>query len=672
MTNLSICRLLWTPFLLLLLLAGCAKDLPVFTPPDQRRIAAQEKPWPTNQFLTLAYHDVGDIDADQRYLSVRTDRLLTQLAWLRESGYQAVSVDQILAARKGGPALPERAVLLSFDDGYSSFYHRVYPALKAYGWPAIFAPVGAWLDTPPDRPVDFGGLPTPRTQFSTWAQVREMAGSGLVEVASHTNDMHFGIRANPQGNDQPAAATLRYNPASNTYETRDQYEQRIAADARAISQRIQAATGKPPRVWIWPYGASSGTAIRILGEQGYEMTMTLEDGPGRMDTLMSSPRFLVADDPTIGAFASAVRGMESPATMRIMHVDLDYIYDPDPEQTNENLGALVQRVRDMGVTHVFLQAYADPEGDGLVRSLYFPNRWLPMRADLFNRVAWQLRNRASVDVFAWMPVLSFDLDPALPRVARWDPDSGQHAPDPGQYRRLSPFDPEVRKRIGEIYEDLAWQSTFSGILFHDDALMSDYEDVSPPALAAYRAAGLPDSPQALRADPQTLHRWTRFKSRALVDFTLELAQRVRTVRGPHIQTARNLFALPILEPDSETWFAQNLDDFLQAYDWTAPMAMPLMEHVAQDRIPAWLDRLVDTVAQRPDALQRTVFELQAVDWNADAPRRHIAGTTLAEWMQRLQMRGALNFGYYPDDISMDHPPMEQVRPVISREWYPFR
>ena len=40
-----------------------------------------------------------------------------------------------------------------------------------------------------------------------------------------------------------------------------------------------------------------------------------------------------------------------------------------------------------------------------------------------------------------------------------------------------------------------------------------------------------------------------------------------------------MFALPILEPESEAWFAQNLDDFLAAYDWTVPMAMPLMESV---------------------------------------------------------------------------------------------
>ncbi len=108
--------------------------------------------------------------------------------------------------------------------------------------------------------------------------------------------------------------------------------------------------------------------------------------------------------------------------------------DPDPAQEARNLDQLIQRVVDMGASTVFLQAFADPKGDGLVHSLYFPNRHLPVRRDLFNRVTWQLRTRGHVNIFAWMPVLSFALDPALPRVTRWDPADrpGGHRPRPVQ------------------------------------------------------------------------------------------------------------------------------------------------------------------------------------------------------------------------------------------------
>src|SRR5690606_16518218 len=149
-------------------------------------------------------------------------------------------------------------------------------------------------------------------------------------------------------------------------------------------------------------------------------------------------------------------------------------------------------------------------------------------------------------------------------VQAWTPPGREPDHAPG-LRRLSPFDPETSRRVGGLYEDLARAAIFDGILFHDDAVLSDFEDAGPGALAAYRAAGLPADIGALRASPDTMRQWTRLKSRRLIALTDELAARVRAIRGPQIRTARNLFAGPILDPDQEAWFAQNLDDFLAAY-----------------------------------------------------------------------------------------------------------
>lgn len=659
-----------------LLLAGCAASPVQFVPPDQRPVAANEQAWPQGSFAVLAYHDIEDRDPDQTYVAVSTDNLQMQFAWLRESGYQPVSVSQILAAQDGGAPLPPKAVLLSFDDGYSSFYTRVFPMLKAYNWPALLAPVGAWMDTPMNKPVDFAGLPTPRERFLNAAQLRELSKSPLIEIGAHTYNLHYGVPANPQGNQQPAAATYIYNPKTGQYESNAAYENRIAADVKHMTSRLREITGKTPRVWVWPYGEANGQALKILEKNGYRMALTLqEQGLGHLGSLMNVPRLLVSQDPKLTEFANQVIAMENPRLMRVAHVDLDYVYDKDPEQMERNIGALVQRIADLQINTVFLQAFADPDGNGLVKSVYFPNRHLPMRANLFNRVAWQLITRSAVRVFAWMPVLSFDLAPSIARVQRWDPQTRNTNADPQQYQRLSPFDPEARKQITEIYEDLARSANFSGILYHDDALLSDFEDASPPALAAYRQAGLPDSIPALRADPATLQRWTRFKSQYLIDFTKTLTEHVRAIRGPQIQTARNIYAQPILEPQSETWFAQNLDDFLVTYDWTAPMAMPLMEGIPADRAEAWLDKLVDAVKTRPGALDKTVFEVQTRDWRrqADTPDSGaIDSKLIAHWMNRLLLRGAPSFGYYPDDFSQNQPRLDVIRPALSTAWYPFK
>ncbi|EPH1427765.1 poly-beta-1,6-N-acetyl-D-glucosamine N-deacetylase PgaB [Klebsiella aerogenes] len=653
---------------LLMTCALRAETIP-FLPPDARPQPEANKPWPQNKFLVLAYHDVEDDAADQRYLAVRTSALNDQIGWLLHNGYKAVSVQNILDANAGLITLPPKAFLLSFDDGYSSFYTRVWPLLKAWNVPALWAPVGSWVDTPEQKKVDFGGLMTPRERFATWEMVRELAQSPLVEIGAHTWASHYGIQANPQGSREPAVANRFYDKASGRYESDQQFHQRIDTDVRKVSDKIADVTGKAPRAWVWPYGAANGTSLAIAKSRGYQLAFTLGDGLGDVRDLDNIPRLLISGNPSIKAFASQVTQIQEREPVRVMHVDLDYVYDKDPVQQRKNIDKLIQRVYDMKITHVFLQAFSDPLGDGTVKALYFPNRRLPMRADLFNFVAWQLQTRGGAKVYAWMPVLAFDLDGSLPRVQRWDAQSNTLRQATRPYVRLSPWNSQVRDEIRDIYQDLARYATFDGVLFHDDAVLTDYEDAGAGAMAAWRAAGHREDIAQIRQNPAALHAWTRFKSQALIDFTRTLSQSVKAIRGPQVRTARNIFALPILQPESEAWFAQNLDDFLAAYDWTVPMAMPLMESVPVAESDAWLVRLVRAVSARPGALNKTIFELQAKDWTL--PQQNaIPDQQLVDWMRTLQLNGVNNYGYYPDDFLNNQPDISKIRPLFSSYWYP--
>lgn len=620
----------------------CAQAFSFIAPKARPQLEAS-KPWPQNQFLVLAYHDVEDDAADQRYLSVRTSALNEQISWLLHNGYHIISVQDILDAHDGKKTLPPKAVLLSFDDGYSSFYTRVWPLLQTWNVPALWAPVGSWVDTPENQKVNFGGLMTPRDRFATWDMVRELSRSPLIEIGSHTWASHYGIPANPQGSREPAIANRFYDKATGRYETDRQFNQRIGDDVRKVTEKITQVTGKAPRAWVWPYGAANGTSLAIARQQGYQLAFTLEDGLGNVQELGNIPRLLIAGNPSLKAFASTVSQVQEHDPVRVMHVDLDYVYDPDPAQQTQNINKLIQRVYDMKISHVFLQAFADPQGDGRIKALYFPNRRLPVRADLFNFVSWLLQTRAGVKVFAWMPVLSFDLDPALPRVQRRDRQTGQLREATEPYIRLSPWDPQVRQQVTDIYEDLARYASFNGILFHDDAVLTDVDDGAQST--------------------------TRQKSQTLIGFTHALSLAVKHIRGPQIKTARNMFALPILQPESEAWFAQDLDDFLAEYDWTVPMAMPLMESIPADESDAWLARLVKAVATRPGALDKTIFELQARDWDKK-PQRAVSDSQLAQWMRVLQLNGVKNYGYYPDDFINNQPDITRIRPVFSSYWYP--
>lgn len=612
-------------------------------------LAAQAARQP-DDYVVLCYHDIVDLKLTPNLKlypqTIRRDTLIRHFNWIKQQGYHPVSFQQVLDAKAGKAALPEKAILLSFDDGYESFYRLVYPLLKLYNYPAVYALVGSWLDVPDDKLVPYGNDRLPRSYFVGWPQIREMQDSGLVEIASHTFASHYGLLANPQGNVQPAVTTAGWSPAG--YETMADYQVRVKADFDASARQLKEQTGRAPRIMVWPYGAFNQTALNLARDSGMPYSFTLIEGLNTLgDSGATVRRYLLEEDTSLETLDEIMGGNTwERQEERLVHVDLDYVYDKDPLQLNKNIDLLLERIKGYGITTVYLQAYADDNGDGVAEALYFPNRHMPVRADLFNRVAWQLKTRVGVKVYAWMPVMAYDMGPNHTYVT----DSRTGAPARGQYLRLSPWDAASRQLLLDIYEDLGFYTKFDGLLFHDDAFLSDYEGPMP----------LARSTQALRAQGE-------HKTDLLIDFTLALrdaAARYRQGGADGLKTARNIYAALVTEPDAQQWFAQSMAAFAKAYDYTAVMAMPYMEQA--ENPDEWLARLAETsLAQVP--VERLVFELQSRNWRTDQP---IPDEELARWMQIIQRKGVKNFGYYPDDFHNNQPDPAVLKPVFSVQTQP--
>jgi biofilm PGA synthesis lipoprotein PgaB len=620
----------------------------------------------SDDFISLCFHDVAaDVDRSDKF-SMTTDRFVALLTWLRQHNYQPVSIDDLLQARQGVKPLPDKAILLTFDDGYQGFYSQVYPLLKAYRYPAVLAVVGSWLDAASSETVDYGGKIVPRDKFLSWPQLREISQSGLVEVASHSYNGHRGAPANPQVNLQPALATRLYSVDTNSYEDHTAYIARVRADLETNNRLLKQKLGIRPRVMVWPFGKYSLPGVEIARQAGMEVAMGLADGPGNTERLTSVNRFLIQGSTKLSDLTWQIQHLQTKDPQRVVQVDLDYVFDPDPQQIERNLDILVERIKAMQISTVYLQAFADPDGDGVADALYFPNSYLPVRADLFNRVAWQLMTRAGVHVYAWLPVLSFATSEQDLLVQTWNLKEQKAAPDPKAYKRLSPFVTEVRTMVQEIYRELAMNANFDGLLFHDDALFSDLEDAHPAAMAWRREKSLTDDPQALWNSDDEMRRWARLKTEYLIEFTQDLTDVVKEYR-PEIKTARNLYARVVLDSTGELRFSQNLELFLQHHDYTALMAMPYLEEA--DDAETWLRELVTAVDLLPGGLKKTIFELQSIDWNQ--PKTPLPTSTLVRHMRLLQGLGAVNFGYYPDDFLTDHPAAEQLHPAFSLNTMPF-
>lgn len=605
-----------------------------------------------DRYGVLAYHSVVDESAaeNQKHYfpqTISAQTLIKHFNWLKENGYNVISWQQVIDAENGQGTLPDNAVLLSFDDGYETMYNVVFPLLKAYNYPAVFAPVTGWLDTPANQKIAYADKMLDRSVFATWAQVKEMEQSGLVEVASHTHNLHNGINANPSGGQLPAVIAPEYK--NGKYETEDAYKNRLKSDFARTVQTLINHIGKKPRVMVWPYGQFNDVAVQIARQAGMPHYFSLGEKIVNKVGDKHIGRLLLNAETDLNTVKNYLDGIdESKQIQRVLHVDLDYVYDANKAQQAKNLDKLIERIYRYGVTTVYLQAFSDPDGDGVADALYFPNKYLPVRDDIFGRIAWQLQTRAGVQVYAWMPVLAFDLRKSV-KEAEYVIDSRTGKPSTTAYLRLSPYNNQNVEIIKSIYNDLSFYAKFNGILFHDDAFLTDFEDAEGD-----HAEGMVSS-QAKQ------------KTQDLIQLTHQLTDALKPyfLRGSYsLKTARNLYASVITNPNAEEWLAQNLKTLTENYDTTAIMAMPYMENeqpISQKEAYQWFASLIENVkAQAP--LEKVLFEFQAVNWRTQKP---IPESELIDWMTLLQKNHIYSYGYYPDNFLTNQPDMNKMKPYFS-------
>ena len=605
-----------------------------------------------DRYGVLAYHSVVDESAaenQKQYFpqTISAQMLIKHFNWLKENGYNVISWQQVIDAENGKGTLPDNAVLLSFDDGYETMYNVVFPLLKAYNYPAVFAPVTGWLDTPADQKIAYADKMLDRSVFATWSQVKEMEQSELVEVASHTHNLHNGINANPSGGQLPAVIAPEYK--NGKYETEDAYKNRLKSDFTRSVQTLVNHVGKKPRVMVWPYGQFNDVAVQLARQAGMPHYFSLGEKIINKVGDKHIGRLLLNAETDLNTVKNYLDGIdESKQIQRVLHVDLDYVYDADKAQQAKNLDKLIDRIYRYGVTTVYLQAFSDPDGDGVADALYFPNKYLPVRDDIFGRIAWQLQTRAGVKVYAWMPVLAFDLRKNV-KEAEYVIDSRTGKPSTKAYLRLSPYNKQNVEIIKSIYNDLSFYAKFNGILFHDDAFLTDFEGAEGD-----HAEGMV-SPQAKQ------------KTQDLIQLTHQLTDALKPyfLRGSYsLKTARNLYASVITNQNAEEWLAQNLKTLTDNYDTTAIMAMPYMENeqpISQEEAYQWFVSLIENVkTQAP--LDKVLFEFQAVNWRTQKP---IPESELIDWMKLLQKNHIYSYGYYPDNFLTNQPDLNKMKPYFS-------
>ena len=230
----------------------------------------------------LTYHDLTRDPDDVDDMTVTDERFRLDMEFLKEFGYTPLLSADLVAIHKGAAAMPDKPVMITFDDGYWSNYSIAYPILQQTGMKAVISVIAHNMegdapvieDTPGEAAAEADEPATePVRRRLSWQEMYEMVSSGLVEIGSHTYNSH-----NPQygGNGAPDGINGVMRQEGETF---SEYCERIGTDLRASLDLITQRTGQKQVLYFaYPYGAYDSWMDKLLDENGVAVSVLSNNG----------------------------------------------------------------------------------------------------------------------------------------------------------------------------------------------------------------------------------------------------------------------------------------------------------------------------------------------------------------------------------------------------------
>ena len=205
----------------------------------------------------IMYHQVKPFNTGKDVIT--PSEFESDLRCLMDNDYSTITMSDLIDFVYDGKELPEKPIILTFDDGYYDNYVYVYPLLKKYNNKIVLSIIGKCTD-------DFSRTEDVNIKYShmTWDQINEMKDSGLVEIQNHTYNLH--------------STSKRYGCSKINGETKEHYKQILTDDIGKLQAETLANTGTIPNTFNYPYGRYCNDSDEIIKMLGFKASLTCDYG----------------------------------------------------------------------------------------------------------------------------------------------------------------------------------------------------------------------------------------------------------------------------------------------------------------------------------------------------------------------------------------------------------
>lgn len=210
----------------------------------------------------LMYHSLTDKAQKINTYTVSASAFESDLKFIKDNGYTAVTLNQVIDFVDGKSDMPDKPIVITFDDGFRNNLTIALPLLEKYDMKAVVSIVGSYSEK-------FAALDdkNPDYAYLNWNDIKQLNESGRVEIESHTYDMH--MLPGEKGN-----KFKRKGAAQAKGESADTYKTRLSEDLTKNQDLLRDNCGITPLVFTYPYGELSKTSESIIRELGFRASLS--------------------------------------------------------------------------------------------------------------------------------------------------------------------------------------------------------------------------------------------------------------------------------------------------------------------------------------------------------------------------------------------------------------
>ena len=212
----------------------------------------------------IMYHSISSDESRQGEYVISPQLFEEDLIYLKQQGYEAITVNELIMHVRYGYRLPKKPVIITLDDGHLNACTKALPIIKKHGFKMTVSCVGEWSLAAGEE-----AQPDENFSYCDARDIKALRSSGLAEIACHSYDMH--------------SLEGRRGALKAEGETDEQYRSRLLADIFKAQRFFKESCGFEPNVYTYPYGFYDALTAKTVKSAGFDATLTCEEGINIID-----------------------------------------------------------------------------------------------------------------------------------------------------------------------------------------------------------------------------------------------------------------------------------------------------------------------------------------------------------------------------------------------------